>query len=227
MKVKLIIKIFYLFSYLLVFNSAIFAQEIPVAVRIAEYDDKTEKIETFAEKTNLFLDKLSKSPQTTMGFIAVFGKDYSTYKVLSEKVASIISKNPNLKSRVETFIPGVRYRETDKSDYKSEFWLIPEGAESPYTPFCINCLCPTISVSGTESISNETSAITFTANVSGGSQDDGTYNWKVSAGKIIEGQGTAVIKVDAEGAKEITATVEIGGVCEECNREASFRTKIQ
>ncbi len=135
MKVKLIVKIFYFFSCLLVFNSAISAQEKPVAVRIAEYDDKTEKIETFAEKTTLFLDKLSKSPQTTMGFIAIFGKDYSTYKVLSEKVASIISKNPNLKSRVETFIPGVKYRETDKSDHKSEFWLVPEGAESPYTPF--------------------------------------------------------------------------------------------
>ncbi|MBA3601896.1 MAG: hypothetical protein H0W45_11820 [Acidobacteria bacterium] len=65
------------------------------------------------------------------------------------------------------------------------------------------------------------------ANVSGGSQDDITYNWKVSAGRIIEGQGTATIKVAAEGAKEITATVEIGGVCEECLRGASFKTKIQ
>ena len=59
------------------------------------------------------------------------------------------------------------------------------------------------------------------------SAEEITYKWTISAGAIIEGQGTPTIKVDAAGAAEITATVEIGGVCDECERKATFKTKIQ
>jgi hypothetical protein len=65
--------------------------------------------------------------------------------------------------------------------------------------------------------------MTFTANVSGGSSSDFTYNWTVSQGDIIEGQGTPVIRVqttEAMAGGNITATVTLGGVCT-CDRSAS------
>ena len=63
--------------------------------------------------------------------------------------------------------------------------------------------------------------MTFTANVSGGSQDQPiTYNWTVSAGTISAGQGTPSITViapsDVAGGT-VTATVELGGLPVDCH----------
>lgn len=55
-----------------------------------------------------------------------------------------------------------------------------------------------------------------------------TYNWKLSAGEIIEGQGTAQIRVDATRVKaeEITATLEVGGFAPECGNQATRSIKF-
>ena len=64
--------------------------------------------------------------------------------------------------------------------------------------------------------------MSFTANVSGGSQSDVTYSWTISDGKIIEGQGTPSITVATNykmAGKTVKATIEIGefgGLCEAC-----------
>ncbi|CAN5220476.1 hypothetical protein BH20ACI1_BH20ACI1_15350 [soil metagenome] len=81
------------------------------------------------------------------------------------------------------------------------------------------CVCPTISISGPSSVTRAGDTMTFTANVSGGSQDDSdvTYTWSVSQGEIISGQGTPVITVQTDGSmagENVTATVEIGGLCD-------------
>src|SRR4051812_14004959 len=52
------------------------------------------------------------------------------------------------------------------------------------------CVCPTLKVSGSESLDTGAGYPTFTAKILGGDEDDAiTYDWKVSNGKIIEGQG--------------------------------------
>ena len=53
-----------------------------------------------------------------------------------------------------------------------------------------------------------------------------TYNWSVSKGKIIEGQGTPSITVDLSGTdrKAVTATVEVIGLDEKCPNKASCAT---
>jgi hypothetical protein len=65
--------------------------------------------------------------------------------------------------------------------------------------------------------------MTFTANVSGGSQTDVTYDWSVDKGTIVEGQGTPVITVSTEGLVDttVTASVVVGGLCETCPGEDS------
>ncbi len=94
------------------------------------------------------------------------------------------------------------------------------------TFLCI--LCPTISVDCPE----ETEAgnkVNFTAHVVVGSPPlELTFNWTVSEGNILEGQGTASISVDSnklEG-KTMTATVEVSGIDPSCPRTASCGAKI-
>jgi hypothetical protein len=87
------------------------------------------------------------------------------------------------------------------------------------------CSCPQISVTGPSSTVQPGERMTFTANVSGGSQPSVTYTWSVSQGTIVEGQGTPSITVDTTGLSDttITATVNVGGTdpaCE-CPADAS------
>jgi hypothetical protein len=55
--------------------------------------------------------------------------------------------------------------------------------------------------------------VTFSVKISGGNVPIEKYSWTVTNGKIIEGQGTATIKVNADelAGKMMTAGVELGG----------------
>ncbi|HEX6183510.1 MAG TPA: hypothetical protein VFZ44_06335 [Pyrinomonadaceae bacterium] len=86
----------------------------------------------------------------------------------------------------------------------------------PPRPVCPNVAiyCPDVQQAGTP--------ITFTASVSGGTPGvTPVYNWVVSAGKILSGQGTATITVDTAGlaGQPITATVEVAGYNLECRAQ--------
>jgi hypothetical protein len=93
---------------------------------------------------------------------------------------------------------------------------------TPVVP--ITCTCPTITLTGPSDVIVQGGTGTFTANVSGGSQTSTTYNWTVSQGEIVSGQGTPTITVQAPAAMtgNITATLEVGGdLCEACQRTFS------
>jgi hypothetical protein len=78
------------------------------------------------------------------------------------------------------------------------------------------CVCPTSSITGPAGITQPGDTMTFTANVSGGTQQGPiTYNWSVSAGTIESGQGTPsiVVRTTREMAgQSVTATVDLGGL---------------
>ena len=83
----------------------------------------------------------------------------------------------------------------------------------PPRPVCPNVTmsCPDVQQAG--------SPITFTASVSGGTAGvTPVYNWTVSPGKILSGQGTQTITVDTSGlaGQPISATVEVAGYNLEC-----------
>jgi PKD repeat protein len=86
------------------------------------------------------------------------------------------------------------------------------------------CECPTLTVDGPSSAVKSGETMTFTANVVGGNQQNITYNWEVSQGTIVSGQGTPQIVVGTEGLEDtnIQATVKISGDegCN-CDTEAS------
>ena len=83
----------------------------------------------------------------------------------------------------------------------------------------LKCECPSLSVTGPAGITEPGQSMTFTANVSGGTQASVTYNWSVSAGTISSGQGTPSITVDTTGlaGQTVTASLEIGGTDPSCN----------
>ena len=91
----------------------------------------------------------------------------------------------------------------------------------------VDCSCPTISVAG-ESEGKAGEIITFTANISGGTAGDVTYDWTISQGEIVDGQGTPKITVVTSSAMTgtVKATVEIGGMCADCARIQSAITKL-
>ena len=84
--------------------------------------------------------------------------------------------------------------------------------------------CPTLSVSCPETLTKGV-PVTFTVNVENAPDDvNPTYKWVVSAGTITSGQSTSSITVDTTelpAFKELTATVEVGGLPEGCPRSAS------
>src|SRR5215213_3345516 len=81
-------------------------------------------------------------------------------------------------------------------------------------PVCpaVSVACPTNPADG--------QPLTFSSHVTGGAPADtkAVYNWSVSAGTIISGQGTESIKVDTtgQGGQSITATLSVGGYNLEC-----------
>jgi len=88
--------------------------------------------------------------------------------------------------------------------------------------------CPVIEISTPADSVKAGETITFTANVSGDFGSNMTYNWTVSAGEIVEGQGTPKIKVKTTremAGGNLTASVEISservaGICERTASES-------
>jgi hypothetical protein len=93
----------------------------------------------------------------------------------------------------------------------------------PPRPVCpnVSIYCPDVQQAGTP--------ITFTASVSGGTPGvTPVYNWVVSDGKIISGQGTATITVDTAGlaGRPIAATVEVAGYNLECRAQCQASVPV-
>jgi len=89
-------------------------------------------------------------------------------------------------------------------------------------------VCPTVNVTCPEA-GNENAPVTFTANVSGGSPNiTPGYNWTVTAGRIISGQGTPSITVDTNGlaGQTVRASVDITGFGTPCPASCSVSIPI-
>lgn len=87
-------------------------------------------------------------------------------------------------------------------------------------PVCpaIEIVCPTDIASG--------QPLTFSSRLTGGvpANTNAVYNWSVSAGTIISGQGTDTIRVDTSnlGGQPVTATLSVGGYNLDCVASCSI-----
>jgi len=74
-------------------------------------------------------------------------------------------------------------------------------------------VCPSVSISCPEA-ATENAPVTFSADVHGGTPGImPSYNWTISAGRIVNGQGTPRITVDTAGlaGQTVRATLDVGG----------------
>lgn len=80
-------------------------------------------------------------------------------------------------------------------------------------------VCPNVGIICPERVEvGET--LTFASNLSGGTPGiTPVYNWTVTAGRIIEGQGTNTIRVDTTGlaGQSVTASLSMGGYTLDCS----------
>jgi hypothetical protein len=85
--------------------------------------------------------------------------------------------------------------------------------------------CPTVTINCPPDVPEIGQLVTVSANISGG-EGLGTpqYNWTVSAGQIVEGQGTRTIRIDTAGTagQNITATVDVGAAGLSCPASCSL-----
>jgi len=89
--------------------------------------------------------------------------------------------------------------------------------------------CPTVQITCPDS-ATENAPVTFAANVTGGSPNvTPTYNWTVTGGRIIAGQGTPAISVDTTGlaGQTIRATLDVGGFDVPCPASCSVSVPIE
>ncbi len=88
--------------------------------------------------------------------------------------------------------------------------------------------CPeTFSLASNSEPIREGDIVTFTANVSSKNPPI-TYNWAISAGTILSGQGTSSIQIETSnlGAIQVTATVQLGNIDSRCKNTESITISI-
>jgi len=87
------------------------------------------------------------------------------------------------------------------------------------------CECGDLSVTGPPAAVAPGETMTFTAEVTGSTSSDITYNWSVDKGSIISGQGTPSITVSTDGLGDETLTATVNtqgsGDCASCNLTGS------
>lgn len=106
---------------------------------------------------------------------------------------------------------------------------VPKASATVGIATCCLTPCPTISIQCPTEFVDPGVPLTVSVNLSGGDPElEITYNWQVSAGEIVAGQGTPTITVDTTGlaGQHPTATVEIGGLPPECDRQESCTPPI-
>lgn len=105
-----------------------------------------------------------------------------------------------------------------------------ELKECPDCDYWAFCECPIIEVTGPTKPIKAGDSIIISANVSGGSQESVTYNWKITGGTIISQRSAPQIIVKVDSNKKIfpvRATVEIGGLCATCPNEESITFTVK
>ena len=200
-----------LFVFLAFVPAAVAQEKKVAAIKVFEMNDDDN--ESFISGMREFIRKLERSPKDTTGFVAIAQNRYQRQKIVKE----MLRQRPTLKKRIEYTNAVCSY---NKGWENTEFWLIPKGADEPYTPRTCDPSCPDISILEPLGIDSVNKQITFTASIIGGGQDEPiTYQWTVTGGEIVNGQGTPslVVKLRDLRVTSVTANLAIGGINEDAH----------
>ncbi|MDQ6786940.1 MAG: hypothetical protein M3033_09050 [Acidobacteriota bacterium] len=228
MKLKILRFIFALSICLSFFNFT-FAQKNSVALKFDEFDDSSDSQFYPYQEINLSqrIERLVKQVKKERGvkvyiiyYLARQINNGETYKIKNwaSHTESEVRYNAKLEYEDVVTIDG-GYRENNTLEY----WIAPKGVTPPKpTPTfdkSESFVCPKIYVNGDARGFDKTKSIDFsvaTYNI----KAEITFQWKVSAGEIVRGQGTDNITVDLKNVndKHITAFVEVSGLPYPCGK---------
>ncbi len=232
MKFRLTFNIFLTYLFFTLFALTVFTQEKPKALKFDEFDDSVgnqfysyfEKKISISERTERFIDQLKKERGVKVYIIYYQAEIISNSNNIIENRASRIIYEIQSKTQIkyeDVILVDGGYREKNTL----EFWIAPKTAEPPApTPTLDKSetfVCPHIYVYGDGLPFYETGIVHFSIPTYDlKSVEKPAFNWKVSAGKIVEGQGTSKIKVDLSNSdtKRITAFAEVGGLPLPCEK---------
>ncbi len=222
MKVK-ILQIIFTFLICLSFFSFASAQKNVVALKFDEFDDSSDNQFYPYEEITLSqrIERLVKQVKKERGvkvyiiyYLARQINDGKTYKITNwaTQTESEVRYKANLEDENVVTING-GYREKNTLEY----WIAPKNAAlpapSPTFDESDTFVCPKISVDGDARGFDKTKSIDFFVSTFD-SKAETAFQWKVSAGEIVSGQGTNKITVDLKNVndKRITAFAEASGL---------------
>lgn len=203
------VKFLLIIAALFVTSFSALAQDRQKSIKFTDYDPEINQNEVFLARAKEFLQALTAIGKSTEGFVSV-----ERQSDWAEKIIGLIPKDSDLGRRISFIGRGINY---PGSSNIIEFWFIPPGADPPFEVGCALCECPQIDITGRET-SSPFRTLTYTASITGGVQQNVTYQWKVSNGTITRGQNTPsiIVKPNLGNISEITVTLEVGGMDPEC-----------
>ena len=215
------------FSYIcLVVNYAQNQPSVSKAIKFGEYvytndEDEKRHLRDFAKA----LKRHPKARALIIGYDDPFyrpGDADASHRTHYAKLTLVHSPSPIAWDNVLTIDGGYREKET------LELYIVPPGASlpkpAPIIPISEVTFCPRITVVSPSYVWRTDNPLPFSAAVDYVNQSvTPTYNWTVSEGQIIMGQGTHQIevKLPAGDYRSITATLEVGGFSPKCSAKES------
>lgn len=176
---------------------------------------------TYKERLARFVKQLKGEPRGVVAYIIHYRARVST---AADMLAESRTQGAKWEITSETKVGhedvviidgGVRDEDT------LEFWIGRRGGKPPEsTPAYIPAeavTCPSVWLDAQASHVDKNTPAVFS--VLFRPTYTGSFTWSVSAGRILEGQGTGSIKVDVTGLQKITVSVVADNLSNECRRE--------
>lgn len=166
------------------------------------------------------------APQVRLTANAVSPGGYPIKYKWTTDAGTIIGEGPTVSWNMAGLAPGYHKASLDIQSVGSDGSCQAFSAVSVMVKPCVvvKPVCPAIEISCPTDVALD-QPITFTSRYSGGVPANVTpaYNWTVSAGTIIAGQGTDTIKVDTAGlgGQTVKASLSIGGYNLECSADCA------
>src|SRR5215510_2580827 len=166
------------------------------------------------------------APQVHLTATAVSPGGYPIKYKWTTDGGTIIGEGPVVTWNMAGLTPGYHKASLDIQSVGSDGSCQAFSAVSVLVKPCVAVqpVCPAIEISCPTTVALD-QPLTFTSRYSGGVPANVTpvYNWTVSAGTIIAGQGTESIKVDTAGlgGQTVRASLSIGGYNLECSADCA------
>jgi hypothetical protein len=209
-----------------------FSQTVSEALKFDEFSIEP-RTSTFEHpRFKRFAAQLKKEPKKS-GIIIRYEprkQTYGNYRSVDDYLSDAKREIENegiAEARIKTIHGGIREEET------FEFWIAPGNSEMPLPKSHFEksdvIFCPSMGVSGTQHQTYRDQPLKFSVAVHNAPPDVNIgYEWAVSTGSIVEGNGTNQIKVDLSktDAKRVTASVNIKGFAPECANHAFATAQV-